>query len=119
MALGGGSLLASRASSPRSASEAVSFVVDDEEDEVVAAVTSLLDSDAAELAVEVLPVSAVAADADGEWQPPLEEEEEERRVVVCGRTPEPRGFFGCRLPLGHAGRTTGRRGQAPPPAAAV
>ena len=94
----------SRSPSPRSASEAVSCVDDDEEDEVVAAVTSLLDGDAAELAVEVLPVSAVAADADGEWQPPLEEEEEERRVVkLCGRTPEPRGFFGCRLPLGHAG----------------
>ena len=24
-------------------------------------------------------------------------------VKLCGRTPEPRGFFGCRLPLGHAG----------------
>ena len=51
------------------ASEAVSFAVedgddDDEEDEVVAAVTSLLDGDAAEPAVEVLPVSAVAADAE-------------------------------------------------------
>ena len=91
----------SRSPSPRSASEDDD---DDEEDEVVAAVTSLLDGDAAELAVEVLPVSAVAADADGDWRPPPEEEEEERRVVkLCGRTPEPRGFFGCTLPLGHAG----------------
>ena len=24
-------------------------------------------------------------------------------MKLCGRTPEPRGFFGCRLPLGHAG----------------
>ena len=66
--------------------------------------TSLLDGDAAELAVEVLPVSAVAADADGEWQPPLRGGGRGATSgEACGRTPEPRGFFGCTLPLGHAG----------------